>query len=1202
MNRSKRVYQQDQTTVNERGYTPRDAYIFQGTLHQDQTTDHHQGLAYLPTLKTYLGTSNTQANEYRDLFFLNNNGAVEFNETLDDRRQILTKFADYVIANPVLSYYPYLYPLSIFQDWSARTQTFLDLSKSRPDTNRIYKHLGKGLGDIVFYKSGNAIANDPELYDYNGYLYSGTLVQLHTQLSETSGVYETVVIPYQSGRGIPDYSRNYYPETSTTTNAETPPWGPLQYDPEIAPGVFPGKNTVCVGIVLDSFTQPGVPERSFIYSEPSGFTSEQLDTDTHVKYLNRPAPHTAPAVSFVTDLTQPKTQGFLSPGPNLSGVYFSPWPRYYAYQPGDPVPILTKGITTARIGAAYNIAVMTYGVRTQISSTDEVWVPVQSIPLFQGERLEAGSYIYAAVKGHTMTAGPFQDIDPDTLAGDNTQYVAEGVLGQTPWDHFVDSTYGNYGVTGTPALSFSNIPDTSVSILQTLPDISGNTATISHLHQAAQGSIIVQPVTSIGPSPAIGNAYLQTQIELSTQSLTEAEAAAIREERTDLPGISGRCMLPQTNPELAHPIGILLETIQGTGKWTFTGLPLDSITFPTTVDPVVSGAVYGSGVTLGNTPLRGGSDTGKEATFTTLNQYYPILGGVTTPITETVVGGAGYLVGDILTFQDDSLTYNLTPQYKDNNAAVEITALGPPATLELHAEGSGYTTASLVSTFNLSLNNGYFFFETAASQISPVAGGVANPNLYFQKLDVYIPEYTIIRVLDATPLVSEQGYFRFDDYPDATDQNMVTLTNGTNYPNIADSYYETLIIDYNRFPPSVDIVAAGGQITSITISDYGAGNVQSDRLLILDGEFNAVFEYPEIPLGYQELIAAVPTYDESLGPYDSYVASTGATTNTLFDVYSQPANDPTEIVPVAMFINTLGTAVAGTDYNLRYLSGYTHVDPWYHGNRSGVEYTAATDVIPIRGGTGYTTATGVSCYNLTANPLRLLYAIQNETLQSYVTQVPPYSDANFLFDTSRYTFDATNGTQVRVLYDGTETDRQEILRLEDFDVLTGLTASEVRSGGLYAGLADGQYIFQTQRLDQTNPTVDITVTSGRIRTVRLNTLGTGNQNGDLILITQSGTDSDNAVFIFNDNMPTVDYPPYATRSLPNYKIDTSEAAWERYADVMSSAVNLLDRQVLVELHTGQESEFMENITPYAFVGGQNAPPTEDLYKNQYPAT
>jgi len=1217
-------------------YVP-EGYIFRGNTYEQSNS--------IPAEQKFYETSardGSGGTRYRDLFYCNAIGPIRYNETSDDRQQIVNLFADRVARNAILSYFPYLNPLPILNDWSNQSQNRL-VESVVADEKAIYKCLGKGLGEITIARVARAVNGQPEavgrvvefhtngtvdsipkspnavgpLYQYDGYIYAGTLVQIRMQPTEDDpSISELVIVPYQNGRGIPYYARNYCPDLMNVL--EYAPYGELRWEsanetmhPDIAPGIDPGDCNACLGIVLDTFTSPLNKQTNPLYdynrNTPEGFDKPTLDADPHDHYTHHPAPHVAPAVSVIANETNEYTQGFLSPGPNSSGTYFAPWPRYYAYQPGDPVPVLTRGITTARIGAAYNIALMFYGINA--STEDPRYLAVPCIPLFQGETLHTGSIIYAAVKGNIMTAGPYQDVEFDP--GRENATTVFGVVGQHPWDHFVDSTYGNYGWTGTPGLSFYNIPDHGVALPEVAMDSERNVEYLPYLNQANQGSIIVHPITTTSVSPSLGNNYLQTRIELELNGLSESQAEEIREERAQLPNLSGRTTLPQEVPAKSYPIGTLLETIHGTGRWTYTGLPIASentASFNVFTALVTGGAVYGDPLlALTSIPLRDGTGTGMEGTWSEFNEYAPYLGTITGGITQTAAG-VGYADGDILTFQDDTLTYNPDPMYKANNAAVEFTG---PSTLALHATGSGYTTTLDVKCWNLSVHSVYYRFASNGT-VSISAGGIPNPNIYFQDVSNFVAE-VYIRIVDASVNYMDSAYAQVVRPPSTTDFFLDLVEPGSGYPVLADCVFETEIQNHRHAPPRVNIVASGGELTGVTIRDFGCGNRVGDRILIVAGDQNAVFEYKGLPDGYQEIItSAGPSYyreESSGGPirtYECVLAGVGTNPGTIFEVYSDlywfTPDSGALALPVIFRPDATVPGAPGV-FNLQALRPATqiHPDPWYHGNCCAVEYTASGDWVPRRGGSGYTTANHVSCYNLSANSLRIFYQVDNAFLTGPVTgasNVAFYEENNFEFLQDRYTFDPILGTQVRILNTFTEDHLQEIVRLDSYDTTDGLTTSLVRSGGRYVTAPTGDVVFQTQRLDQENPTVDIVATFGQIDTIKLRTAGINNQEGDLILVTQEGSGF-NAIFLFHNNMPKIDLPPYA-QDREGYAVDRTTAAWDRYSQVMQSATNLFDRQVLIELNPNTCEHPMDNILPYGYVGGgTEQPATGNVYRDEY---
>ncbi len=1182
---------------NSKGYT------FYGSDHQGKSDQNN-----VPE-DSYFGTSESGGNITTSFYSLQSHEPVRYGPTDDDTRQIVQKFPNYIFANSILSIYPWLNPLPTLVRWS-ETSSLLRESKTP-----LYKYLGKGLGKVKFYKvaspiigtqdlagttieitnTGLTVSTKPDpniLYPFNGYIYSGTLVQLISQVNEETGVEETRVIPYQNGRGVPQYSSRYLPN-GVPPLTPFAPYGELTWDsgdtmnPSLATGVTPGHNHAAVGIVLDTECPICPNRRLFREVDPNGFDVNTLKQDPHTKYYDHPAPQTASAESTVNERI-PNEQGFYSPGPNLSETYYSPWPRYYAYQSDEPVPVLTSGITTARIGAAYNIALMSYGLRQQISATDESWMPINCIPLFQGERIEAGSIVYASVKGHAQTPGPYQTqiIEPDE---DNPQtlVVPTGAIGQTPWDPFADSTWGNIGFTGTPGVSFSNIPDTEIATLEVYQDENGDRKSIPGLQQACHGSVIVQAVTTHGPSPSTGNAYYQTPLQ--NENVTPEEIKMIHEARAAMTGISGRGALSQSVPERAQPIGIVLETVIGTGQWTYTGLPLGNDDTLTIVNVVNGGVSYPD---VNSVPLRTntGAGAGGEAEWDNFNEFSPFFGTILPEVTFSVPG-AGYVDGDILTIQDTSLTWDF--QYHSNNATVVVTNGSSSLTFQSGNIGSNYSTTEY-NAFNLSLNNRYTRFnETGGGFLFPV--NTVLPDTYFQS---FYPIGTVVRVFnEPNSLYSSLAYFEFNE-----NNSMEPFKNSTAYTTAGPTYFETEQSNGHTLMgrPTINVTEVGpnGEVVSYEFIDYGCGNRPGDRLVLINGsDNNAVIEFPELPPGQQEIVATGPGYADG----ETYTTESTdgtpaiATIRTFVDPMTTPFNR-NEGTPIIFNVSTpIGAPelVRLVDNGLGTIGLFDYAEPRYHSYYVMVNATP-TDNAPHRGGTNYgvnEVTTNVSCYNISANSYRGYFTITNQVITGQGTF--DYTLENFLIDESRYVFNDINGTDVKILLNGTPEDFQEVRKLVSLD--TGiLVTSQVKAGGLYP-LPDGDYVFETQRMDQTNPTVDITTDSnGYVRQVKLRDRGENNQNGDIIIILAG---DNNAIFQFNDNMEYIDLPPYAR--VPGYRVQDDDEAWQRYSDIMSSAVNLMDRQVLIELRESGDGGAMENVYPQAAIGSNRAPPSSDMYQNSY---
>lgn len=1286
--------------------------------------------------KSFSGTSETRGNVSRNLVHLNNNGPILFNFTQDDRRLFLSQWAQLVNVLPTIDFYPWLTPIA---NWSEETQ--MAIANNIP----IYKCLGKGLGEVTFYKvgsqtfgskvsagsstidftTGNTCTTEqaqqrPEItYPFSGTIYAGNLVQLICETDDETGIKQTKVIPYQNGRGILYPADNYAADTDISIRFglyRDPPYGPQSWvavqgqpytpdyiDPYLAPGTEPGDSAISIGIALDTFSSTDPRRRLIRYQEPtldvnypSLIANRQpipiLNDEPYTPWFNHPAPFTVQPESV--------TPGrYLSPE-NGSNLNWAPWPYDYAYQVDDPIPILTKGITTARIGAAYNAPAMSYGISTQVSATDELALPVISIPLFEGEEIQAGSYVYASVKGHTMKLGP-------TLSEYGNPYnrpvraltpnEENLYFGPTVWDPWIDST-GAIGWTGTPGLSFSNIPDQGYPLF--FGQIGSFIDALPFLNQANQGSIIVHPITTNGLNPTIGaNGFLRFNPDFESANNITDPLAYLQSRATSVSGISGRCNLLQSPPEKAVPIGVVLETIKGKGKWTYTGLITNGrdIGDPeltsgggSLLDIVTSGAP--------SAPTRGGTGTNLTAVWTANTITAPNLGTITTLTTTPVAAGAGYTDGDILTVTNsEAVAATHTPFWKDNNAALLYDSTGP--TITLHIGGSGYSAAN-ATTHNLSLNNLYIREDTVAGVITQIANSLSAdyPTDTTRYDNGFQSNSQAIILQDGVP-TNNTAIIRVETSP----YSVTVEDGGTGYaPNSPNLLFESQQL--GRANPEIEIIAvdAAGEINTFIIIDYGWGNETGDIILVTDGDENATFAFPELPYGEQEIILGSPSYvngntyaviregtfvidpdltveiratnervsdfgvptlvdfgTNALGPADDgvvfnkvfnldstilmksmvTVASTGnvnvaatldgltidgitlvgsnsnpprillknqttTTENGIYDVLPSPSL-PTRSSDAlagstatgARTIVTSGTTQADTiwtcltgaavfgdpiTFTLTASTAFDHPDPWYGARRSAVRYIdITTELILHRGGSNYTTDIGIETYNLSANSLQVGFDVTTGSLTTTNKVPEAVRPPEYSFNFGRYEY-GSGGTILQILDDATAPTYSTIR----FTNATNLDEYEFvsNSGTSYT---TGVNFFQTQRTDQTNPIVNITAdANGFVRRVTMTDIGSNNQNGDLILIKQTGSDF-NAVFEFNNNLAEFDFPPFI--QIPNAIVPNDAEAWKRYEDVMTRAENLLDKQILIELRPNMYFNGLENIYPTATANSLTPP-------------
>lgn len=1186
---------------------------------------------------------------------LNNSGPILFGPSEDDRKQQLQLLPTIIRDFPVTAKFPWLYP--IVDDWSNGSQVLI--SSSSP-TVPITKVLGKGLGVIQIYKvsepldgypskAGITINNDTyadqspftdkPIYPFNGFIQSGTLVEI---ISDNEG--NPVVIPYQSGRGIPPESKNFQPSLVTQPS----PWGPLEWPqggpvrPYLSPGAQENYSVGTYGVVLDSYSSNSYETRKVRSNIPEGYLPQGANREP---WYNHPAPHTIPPTSLKEVLPGQTqfTQGFLSPGPCLANNFWSPWPNYYSYKSGDPIPVLTEGITTVRVGAAYNIALTTYGFKTSITATNNVWLPVQIIPLFGGESLQAGSLVYGSVRGKIQTGGPYvpsRDVVQPSSADELLSVVQSGILGQTVWDVNSDSTWGNVGWCGTPGLGFHNLPDSGVSPMETASGV-----TMPYLVQALQGSVIVTGVTNVSPYPGLGNLY-------NPPGFSGSEVNQISRDRFKLPGVSGRGCLSQEVPEKAQPIGVIMETIEGTGKWPYTGLTV----------PVVDGSVdtelangggsnYRTGNLVGTVQVRESVITPPTYTFVvgavtynSSNPEYPFLSRID-GIPESVIS----FPLETLTVLENSLTYGF-PKYKGNNASYfALTSIQRGGYYDI--PGSTLFRNVIMRGYNLSVNNAYISFVsndgttlTRDNEIAPLL----STELYPQSFGKYqIGQY--LRVLGPNVQTQNSNVFLVNNINQTTGALILQkISSGSNFyvpTNGVYTYMETEILNYNYRNPIIRITTNSGTrtITEVELLDYGVGALNGDQLLCINivpnsnrdcisGD-NANIRFGGVPLGYQQLTPACPWYFCTIEDSNQFNISriplppiTSLTVNNAIrlrpDVVRLLKNQEyipawyEQIIPITVPVSGARALFFRVFFNTNLPGGATSIaQPNYIGSSFTLEVQVTNfgsqiySIVPCVGGTNYSNAEGLLTYNMTANTLRVPLQISGGFVsQEIVTYTITNDNYDFLRD--RYVADSINGTLLSIMNDTIPSTSWAVYRLTN---ITGnqVTLRLVTVGSSY-GLANGTYLFHTQRLDQENPIVDISVretlyfrdpnppnlsaVTSQVSQVRLVSRGFNNEQEDVVLILQPDSNN-NAFFLFDSEPPLIDLPPFA--QVPGFTVDTSEANWGKYNNAMSTATNLLDRQILVKLNK-YNGDYMEKVGPSGQQATNLMPSNKNPYRNYYP--
>lgn len=549
--------------------------------------DNYRGSNYFE-----VGSGYTQGQSVRSLVTLNDN-ALTYDSTEEDNSYIINKYPSIFNLYPNLSNYPFL-------------SIAYDITTS--DDVPIFRVPGKGIGRSEFYGATSSTSGNYRLWEetayyytnifrgrisitqplnetngprwpYSGLLYSGNLVQF------TGAEGGVQVMTYQNGRGIPQYDpfQEYFSGDAYCFGSATPkdPSSGLTLSPELSMGCVPGNNDICMGVSIDTMYHAN--EKMYKYPSPNSGDYNTYDLNIWGPVDSHPAPFTREAqnISFT------RSERFYSPE-NSNNDYYAPWPKYYAYENNQPVPVLNQGPVTCRIGAAFNIGAQAY-YEPDVVEGDEPrgnpnYVAVSCVPLFQGEEVSVGSYVYANCLGHIITPEPvgttpypvasYDDasgnipgiMNPSSLIfpfpRDEFQYIHRDARRDNPWYDWFDTTYGATGYTGTPNFLLSGIPDIGSAIIQTRND----DASFPYINQSNQGSIIVQARTLTNPLDSNGSGRMVLI------------GAGSSQETASLPAIDDPMALRFSRitkfigyPERALCVGNTLQKITGTGQWTYTG-------------------------------------------------------------------------------------------------------------------------------------------------------------------------------------------------------------------------------------------------------------------------------------------------------------------------------------------------------------------------------------------------------------------------------------------------------------------------------------------------------------------------------------------------------------------------------------------------------------------------------------------------------
>jgi hypothetical protein len=771
-----------------------------------------------------VGSAYTQGQNVRSLTSINTTG-VSYTSTSFDNSNILNTYTSIFQLYPNLINYPYL----------------SSIQELLPESNLpIYRCPGKGQGESEFYNcaastngnyrttqesafyysnifNGNITIPEPlndrdgPRFPFSGLLYSGNLVQLRVSDGNVQ------VLLYQSGRGIQQYDpfQEYF--AGDAYGIPKDPESGLIITPELSMGSIPGNNDCCLGVCISTNYKDN--EKLYKYPKPNKELYNTIDLNVWCPVDSHPAPFTVAA----KNISISRTQRTYSPE-NSSNSYFAPWPDYYAFQENQAVPVLSSGPVCTRIGAATNIGTQAYYEPDVLEGDDPRnnpnYVAVSIVPLFQGEQVNVGSYVYANCLGHVITPEPVgttpypvasYDDASGNIFGTGTvfftpfEYIRRDARSDNPWYDWFDVTYGTTGFTGTPTFLLSGIPDVGHSVIE-----SRNNVDLPYMVQSNQGSLIVSASTTTNPMDSGGSGRMNLlscpQYQDSTNNLSFKRL-------TKFSGMIERSLC----------VGNTLHAIEGTGQWTYTGsmIGYDQETF-----------VNGFGYTLNSVvDATSFSTSSSGVTYNILGDNSITLNtaGIDTTLGELLVLQRSFTNsfgrGTLSTYGSSRLVeYETTEQYG----------------------GSGYMSSSYVETINISRNNLYVL---ATATNNTTAGFNVNFILISQITSVSVfevsdvsryPVGTIVQIMnDANPA----NWARVQ----VTGNNGTVLTlslingGGRNTYDLGTYIYSTKIL--YSLNPTVSITTDNGIVNTIKSLSIPERNRENDQILIYQpgSDYNAIF-------------------------------------------------------------------------------------------------------------------------------------------------------------------------------------------------------------------------------------------------------------------------------------------------------------------------------------------------------------------------
>ena len=361
---------------------------------------------------------------------------------------------------------------------------------------------------------------------------------------------------------------------------------------------------------------------------------------------------------------------------------------------------------------------------------------------------------------------------------------------------------------------------------------------------------------------------------------------------------------------------------------------------------------------------------------------------------------------------------------------------------------------------------------------------------------------------------------------------------------------------------------SGGQVEKVKVNSIGTGYLKEDRIVISSGNNDCELKL-KLPIG-RELILVSQANIAPLLVFNPIIIDpgTGYTVGNNIPTSCPIYDGNTFGASMNLKVNILEVGTNGEILDLEIVQPETDNTSYYQIDYNLIIEDGDTNALikldkPIKaslmkftnGGTNYTTKSNVSTFNQTQNNLATICGL--ETTGAGECEVFDYTPADLsppFWDLSRYQV----GDIIAFNQNGNISATAEITFIDLATQSISFNQLSFGVGYVQDVVSDYSYL-PTINLSQTATTVDITTdTNGTITHASINTLGTNTEYNDALIIEQTGSDHNAVILIASERDVPAPWQPFE-----NGRVATS-TEWNEYKNVMKSAINLSQKQIIVD--------------------------------------